>query len=217
MRIAAWVFVVCALFGAIGVFVPSFELRVGGFTLGRRTTLSLYQASANREFARKFLAGYHRSAGKRVGAAVTAALMPRVGKRVKSHLDDVHDAMLTLDDVSDDDAKTGSTALVVTVWVLLALHALMAGLVFTDTAKAEFRRGRVIAAAAVSLVVTVAAIGIHLVSREAVWEANDEIGKDLVELGFGAYMMPVAAIAGFVAISVVLVQLIRAKRRPLPS
>ena len=60
---------------------------------------------------------------------------------------------------------------------------------------------------------TVVAIGLHLTAREAVWEANDEIGKNLVELGFGAYMMPVAAVAGLVAISVVLVQLVRGGRQ----
>lgn len=214
MRVAAWAFVVCTLFGAIGVFLPSFELRVRSQFLGRHTTLSLFQASNNREFARKMLYGYHRSSGKRVGAAVTAALMPRVGGRIKSHLDDVRDAMSTLDDVSDEDAKTGGTVLVITVWTLLFLHVLMAGLVFTDTARGVLRRGRVIAAAGVSVVVTVAAIAIHVVSRQAVWEANDEIGKSFVDLGMGAYMMVVSAVGGLAAIAVVLAMLIRSRRSP---
>ena len=205
-------FIVCTLFGAIGVFLPSFEMHAGGVSLGRRTTLSLYQASTNREFARKLLYGYHRSSGKRVGAALTAALMPRVGSRMKSHLDDVRDAMSTLDDVSDDDAKTGAKVLVITVWSLLFLHFVMAALLFTDAANDVFRRGRVIGAGCLSLLLTGAAFAIHVIDRDAVWEANDEIGKSVFDLGLGAYMTPIAAAAGLVAVMFVLVQSIRSRQ-----
>src|SRR5439155_22432562 len=108
MRIAAGILVLCALLGATSVFLPSFEVHLGGFTLGKRGSLSLYQADGNRDFLRKFVAGYHQSAGRRVGAAVVYALAPRLGNKL--HVGDAKDAMQTLDSISDDDTKTVSRA-----------------------------------------------------------------------------------------------------------
>jgi hypothetical protein len=214
VRVAAWVFIVCTLLGAVSVFLPSAELAVNGVTLGRRTSLSLYQAANNRELVRRFVANYHRSGSRRMGSALAGVLVPKVGGHLRAHLDDVRDAMSTLDDISDDDAKTLGKVLVAVVWLLIVLHLVMGLLVFGDTLSGVLRRGRVIAAVAISVVVTVLAVVIRMITSEAVWEANDEIGKQAVDLGVAAYLMPVVSIAGLVAIVVVLVQLIRSRRKP---
>jgi hypothetical protein len=220
VRVAAWVFVACTLASVIGVFLPSFELEVHGVGFGRRTSLSLYQTSANREFLHKLVAGYHRGAKNRVGGAVLAALSPKRLGKVSSLASDARDAADTIDSISDDDARTIGRVLAATVWGFLLLHLVMGGLVFGDTIQDVYRRRRAIAALVLSLVVAALALAIHLAARRAVWEANDDLGKDLVELGAGAYLTPIAAVVGLAAIGFVVVQRhrhARAAAAPAPA
>jgi hypothetical protein len=41
----------------------------------------------------------------------------------------------------------------------------------------------------------VIAVALHIGCREAVWQANDEVGYTTLALGPGAYLLPLAAIA----------------------
>ena len=212
MRIAAWVFVVCAVLSITAIFVPAVELQLSGGAISRKTSLSLYQLSTSRDLVRSYLRAYKRAPGKKLGEGLAGALMPRVGKNVRGHLDDVRDAMTTLDDVKDSDVVLVGRILTATVWTLLVLLAVMAGLVFADTMRGTFRRRRAIAAASLGLITSAIAIVALLAVREAVWQANDELGRDLVATAFGAYMLPVTALGALAAAAVQLVQLVRLKK-----
>lgn len=213
MRAPAWIFLICTVLTVIGVFLPSVEVPVTSTTIGKRTSLSLYQANTNRELVRKLVMNYHRSSSRPIGAALIGVMSPRIGGKLKSYLGDARDAMDTLDGVTDDDAKTLGKVLAITVWTFLLLHAVMAALVFGEAMRVKdgFRTGRIIAALAVSVVVTAVAIAIHLVCKEAVFEANDEVGREALGLAVGAYMIPIASIAGSLAIIALLVQRLRWK------
>ncbi len=210
LRIVSWIVVVCTLASALGVFLPAVGLRVPG-PLAKRTSLSLYHATTDRDFVRKVLVGYNRSAGKRIGGAVVAMLSPHAGARTKEYVDDVHDAMDTVNGISDDDAKSLGRALVIAVWTFLLLHVMMGGLVLRETVNGNYRRSRLVVAAVVAVVVAAAAIAIHLGCREAVWQANDELGHDPLVLAGGAYVIPFAAVVAFVT-SIVLVIVARPRR-----
>src|ERR1041385_8785086 len=140
----------------IGVFVPATEVRgVSAFT--KKASLSLYQITSNRDFVRKLIAGYHKSNGHRMGSALAAALtVPHLGK-TREVIDDVHDATTTLDDVSESDAKTLGHVIVATTWIFLALCVVMGIVVLAEAVNGHYRRKRLIAGAAIALVV--AAIG----------------------------------------------------------
>ncbi len=212
MRVASWLFVLCAVFGAIGLFIPSLEVEVGGMAI-KRTKISLYTMSTKHELVEKMFARYHRMPGRGLGAALAGALIPKVGKRIGSTLDDAKSAVETLNDISDSDVGLGGKALVALVWVMLALYILGALIVFGEASREGRARGkRLIAATALAVLAAVLAIGIHLVCREAAWEANDEIGANLLAVAPGQYLMLGATLAGLVAIVVVDVLHVRSRR-----
>jgi len=199
VRVASWIFVVCAAISAASVFLPAVELHAGSYSLGKRGTLSLYQANTDRDFIRRVFAGYHASSRKKLGEAILGEMMPRVGGKLHGHIDDVHSAMTSADDVSDDDIRTATIALAVAIWAVLALELAMAALVVHQLIRERFTGKRLIGATAMSLVVAAVAVVAHIIVREAVFEANDDLGKDVVAVSYGSYMMLVAAIGAVVA------------------
>ena len=184
------------------MFVPSLEVRIAGVSLSRKTSMSLYQINTSRALVRHFIARYHRTPGHKLGAMVANKVMPHTGGHLHEALDDATSAMATLDDISDEDATTGSKILVVTVWSFLALCALMGALVFGELMRAlgPPRKSRFWLALVISVVTLPVALGTLVLTRALVWEANDEAGVDVLATTVGAYVIPVAAILGLVAI-----------------
>lgn len=213
MRIAAWAFVVCTVLCAAAVFVPAVELLVDGGTVSRRTSLSLYQVSTSRDVVRGYVRAYKRAPGHKLGVAVTGVLMPRVGKGLRSHLDNIRDAVTTLDEVEDRDVVTIGRILTATVWTLLALLAVMAGLIFSDTMRERYRPTRTFVVVGISAIVAAVAIAVMLAAREAVWQANDELGHEVLGVAFGAYMLPVTALGAVAAAGMLLVKLRRLRKQ----
>jgi len=208
VRVASWVFVLCTALVAAGLFLPGLELELRGAAVSKHTQRSLYKLASDRELARRLLASYRGSSHRRVGAEIARTVTPRLHGRARAALDDTRDAMNTLDAVSDDDVRTAGVVLTVTLWILLGLEAVMAALVFGELMRGSFRRSRHIAALIVALPATAIAIALHVACREAVWQANDEVGRTVMTLGPGAHVVPAAGIAAlFLAIVLV------AKRR----
>ena len=202
MRIAAWVFLICTVASAVGAFVPAVELRIGGALLSKKATLSLYQASTDKELVRKFLSGYTKSGGRKYGAAIISALGAR-GK--KAHLDDVHDAMDTLDQIKDEDVVTGARYFTIGLWVFVGLHVIMALLIFSNAMDGRFRPRTLAMAMGCALLVAAMGLAIHWACGEAVFEANDELGLDFAATSVGAWLIPVAAcgaLASLIVLSV---------------
>jgi hypothetical protein len=199
VRVASWIFVVCAALTAAGVFLPSVETHVGSVSLGKRGTLSLYQLNTNRELIRHVFASYHASTHKKLGEAMLAEMVPRLGGGLHSHLDDVHSAMTSADDVTDDDVRTATIALAIAIWALLAVELAMAALVVHQLMRERFTGKRLVAALAMAVVVATVAVVAHIGVREAVFEANDDLGKDVLAVSYGSYLMLGAAIAAVIA------------------
>ena len=199
MRVASWIFVVCAAIAAAGVFLPSVELHAGSHTAGKRGTLSLYHLNTNGDFIRRAFASYHASSRKKLGEAMIVEMMPSIGGKLHERLDDVHSAMTSADDVTDDDIRTATIGLAVAIWGVLALELAMAALVVHQLMRERFTGKRLVVAIAIAVVVAAVAIVAHVIVREAVFEANDDIGKDVIAVSYGSYMMLVAAIGAVVA------------------
>src|SRR5437879_5271253 len=145
MRLASWAVVVCALIGATGVFLPSLEVEIHGIALGRRTSVSLYQAREDRDVVRRLLAAYRHSKGRRTGEAIAGSSMPRLVKS-RLHLDDARDAMSSLDDISDADIRHVGTILAIAIWAFLALEAVVAGLVFVGAVRGAHTKRHLVGA-----------------------------------------------------------------------
>jgi hypothetical protein len=202
------------LLGMIGVFLPSVAVEVGGVALSHRAEVSLYRAESNREVVRKWLASYGRSGGKRIGGALLPVLLPHTHGAINDHLDDVNSAMDTLKDVHDDDVKTAGVVLQVLLWGFLGLHVLAGGLVLRGLVSGREHRGGALAVAAVvTVIVGLVGVGLYFAWGAAVFEINDEIGKEVVGLAIGAYVSPVAAIGMLVAMAVLVVRQLRLKSR----
>jgi hypothetical protein len=199
VRIAAWTFIVMTALAAVSMLVPAVELQIGGIAMSRTTSLSLYQAATNEDFAARFVVAYNESRAKKVGPAVVKALSPRVGGRLRDMLGDAGDAMDALSGVNKDDAEALGTVLMATVFTFLGLQVLAIGLLFGDAIEGAIRRRRATLALSVALLSAVAAIAIHLVERRVVAEANDELGVTLAGLGPGAYLLPVASCVALAA------------------
>jgi hypothetical protein len=190
VRVVSWVFVLCALAAATGVFMPCIELAAVHTKHG---SVSLYEASTHRALARRLIAAYQKSRGRALGELVTGAAL----KHVKNdYLGDARDAMSTLDEVSDQDVATAGTALVVVIWLFLLLQAVGGLLVLGQLVGDVWRRRRLIAIVSMAIVSGAIAVGLLMVCREAAWQANDEIGHAILGAGAGVYVMTVASIAG---------------------
>ena len=211
MRITAWAFVLCAVLGALGVFVPCLEVELGGAAVHKRTQVSLYTVSRDRDQVRALFATYHRSKVTRIGGKLIRAAAPRAGGRARAALGDARDALDTLDDVSDDDVHTAGIALVATLGTLLGLELVMTALVFGALMRGLYRRGRLIVTLLAALVVALLGVALHVGCRVAVWEANDEVGREVLALAPSAYLLPLAALAGLVLAIVLVI------RRPRES
>jgi hypothetical protein len=213
VRLASWVFVIAAVLGAIGVFLPSVELQLGGTSVSRRTRISLYTASRDRDLVRRLIAAYHTSSKRKLSGDLVRTVSPRVGGRVRSVLEDARDAMDMLDDTSDDDVRTAGAGFTAALAALLALDAVMILLVFPSLMRGTFRRGPLIGALVASLLATAIAGALHLACREAVWRANDEVGVTTVALAAGAYVIPLAALVNLAAA----IALLRRRRPAAPT
>lgn len=213
MRLASWVFVIAAVLGALAVFLPSVELRLGGTSVSKRTQVSLYTASRDRELVRHLIAAYHASSKRKLSGDIVRTVSPRVGGRMRSVLEDARDAMEALDDTSDNDVRTAGIVFTAALATLLALDGAMILLVFPSLMRGTFRRGPLIGALAASLLATAIAGALHLACREAVWRANDEVGVTAVALSAGAYVIPLAALVNLAAA----ITLLRRRRHAAPT
>jgi hypothetical protein len=212
VRVSSWVFVLCAVLGAASVFLPSIALPLGNAS-GRRSQLSLYKASTDRAQVTRFIAAYHAGAAsskRQLGAQILHKLTPRTSGRSRAALEDARDAMATLDEVSDSDVRAATTVFAIALWSLLGLEAAIVVLVFSELMRGTFRRGRLPVALVAAVLVAAIAVALHVACREAVWEANDEVGRAALVLASGAYVLPAAALAALVAAIVLLAK----RRRP---
>jgi hypothetical protein len=210
VRVASWIVVACAVLTAVAVFLPAIQLEVHGHAV-TRASLSLYKATTDRELARALFGKYRRSSGRRMGEAVTAMLVPRLGQN-KAHLDDAQDAMSALDSLDDADIRHAGIGLEIGVWALVVLAAAMAALVFAELMREGGPRTRRLAVAcALAVIVAALAVGARIGCGEAVWEANDEVGYDVVGLATGARVLAFAACGALVAI---VAAVVLARRRP---
>jgi hypothetical protein len=190
VRVVSWIFVVCAFASATGIFMPSLEVTLVRSKYGN---VSLYEVSTHRALATKLIAAYHKSRGR----ALTEILLEH---SKNEYAGDASDAMSTLDSVSDRDVRTAGTALVAILWAFLALQAVMGLLVLGSLVGDVYRKRRLVLVAALSAVSTAIAIGLRLVCGEAVFQANDEVGRTVLGVGPGATVMVVASAVGLVAI-----------------
>ena len=211
VRVVSWLFVLCALASATGIFMPSLEIQV---VRTKHGSVSLYELGTHRALATMLIAAYHKSRGRALGEALTGMVL-RHSKN--EYVGDASDAMTTLDEVSDQDVKTLGTVFVVTIWVFLALQAVMGLLVLGSLAGDVYRKRRLLLVAGLSLVSTAVAAVLLVVCREAAWQANDELGTHNVVLGIGAYLLPVMACGALVAISCAIVLQRRARRASTPG
>lgn len=213
MRIAGWVFVVCSVLGIVGLFMPAVGVENAPGFIAKRTSLSLYAASTKREVTQRVFAAYHKLPGKGLGHAIASALIPRTGKRLGGVIDDVNSAAETLDSVSDDDIGLAGKALVAALWILLALNGLAGALVFAEAMSTRPPKiKRLVVGAVFALLTAIFTTAIMMVCREVAWQANDEIGKQIVGVGIGAYILFVAGIGSFLSGTTFLVMAKRAQR-----
>lgn len=217
MRIAAWLSIAFAVASAIAVFLPGVELQIGGVSLGKRASISLYKAARERDLASALMEKYHATGGRKLGEKAADALLQHAHKHAKkAHVDDARDAMDTLDSVSDSDVKTAGQALVVLTWSFF-LVVLVLVIVMFGTTNEAFTRRRAIAGVAIAVVLAAVAVAVRFGWGMVVAEANDELGVDSFALGIGADLMAIAAVASLGAAIAVLVLRLRAQRDAKPA
>ena len=207
MRVVSWLFVLCALAAATGVFMPCLELTA---VRTKHGSVSLYEASTHRALARRLIAAYQKSRGRALGELVGDVALRHVKN---DYLGDARDAMSTLDEVSDRDVATAGTALVVAIWLFLALQALGGVLVLGQLVGDVWRRRRLIAIVAMALVSSVIGVAMLLVCREAAWQANDELGHAILGAGAGVSVMTAASIASLACAIAVAIGRLRQRAR----
>ena len=172
--------------------------------------MSLYEASTHRALARRLIGAYQKSRGRALGEVIADVALRHVKN---DYLGDARDAMSTLDEVSDRDVATAGTALVVAIWLFLALQALGGVLVLGQLVGDVWRRRRLIAIVAMALVSSVIGVAMLLVCREAAWQANDEVGHAILGAGAGVYVMTVASIASLACAIAVAIGRLRQRAR----
>jgi len=187
--------IACCTLAALGVFFPAIEMRGHvGSRIAKHTRLSLYQAASDRELARQVLAAYRASHGQHIGERMLDAVQPHAHGRLKDAIDDAHDAMDTLAQISDDDAKTYGTALATAIWLFVAIEAVIALVVLVQAVGGIYRRGRIIGAAILALVGAALGIALWFGCKQVVFEINDEMSYAITVLGTGAWLVLIGAL-----------------------
>jgi hypothetical protein len=212
VRIVSWILIVAAAVTALGVFMPVIEAPLGGHVVSKRETLSLRGTARDRKRVRQLLAAYRGSHATKLGGALLGELVPHAG-RAKEYLGDANDAMDTLSGISDEDARNAGTALVALTWIVIGLCGLAIALVFFDTVNGHAQRGRVIGALVLTIIVAALAVAIRLGCGMVVFEANDEVGRSVTSLAYGATAMPVAASVAVASAIALLVMRARPRAR----
>ena len=212
VRLVSWILIVAAAVTALGVFMPVIEAPIGGHVMTSRETLSLRGAARNRKLVRKLLAAYRGSRATKLGGAVLGQVVPHAG-RTKEYLGDANDAMETLSGISDADVRHAGTALVALTWLVIGMCGLAIALVFFDTVNGRAHRGRTIAALVLVIVVAALAVAIRIGCGSVVFEANDEVGRSMTSLAYGATVIPVAASVAVASAIALLVMCVRPRAR----
>jgi hypothetical protein len=166
----------------------------------QHTSISLYRAQADRALAARFVAGYQHAHGRRLGGAVVGRLTASTTGRAHDAFDDAQSAMETLDGLGEDDARTYGRIAAIAVWLDLVALAGAFALVLGDAITGVTRRGRMAVAALVAVLCLGFAVVAHLACAEVVFEANDEVGAGVLELGWGAYVLPAANAVAVIAV-----------------
>lgn len=205
-----WTFVVFVSVCCAGVLLPAGEVDIAGPSMIQHSSISLYQLGKSKESVRAFLHGYRDSTTRKVGAKVLGKVAPHLRGRARADVADVRDTMEVLDTIKDEDIETVGTITSATMWTLLALNAVAALLVYGVTAATS--RLRLGAALVAALLAATIGVGIHLVLRRVVAEANTELGRDLFSLRVGAFVIPIAAVAAAGAMIALLVAHTRERR-----
>jgi len=212
LRIASWIVVVCALVGALGIVMPAFEVPIAGHVMSKRETLSLRKAAGDRALVRKVLAAYRGSAGTRVGGKVLAKVRPHAHGRLDEYLGDASDAMDTLSGISDDDARTYGTLFAVVLWSFVGLNVAMAVFALVGVVRGRYRRAHLVVDVVLAVVVAAVGAAIFYGCKLAVFEANDEIGSDVLALGSAPYVILAVVVGALVAtVAALVVDVRRAK------
>lgn len=205
VRALAWLFVVCAVLGAVGLALPALTLRTPRGSVVKPPGVSMLQLAASRHRATRVVAVVQGSRARDVALALVDSVAGRSASKLHATAADVRGAVVDVGRISASDVSTAGTTLAVAVWGWLAMLVAMALLVFGDVVSGHRRRRRMLAAAALAAITTALAIGWHLALRLIVDEVADAAGTPLVQLGAGAYVTLVASIAGLLALLAVLV------------
>lgn len=205
MRALAWLFVVCAVLGAVGLALPALTLRTPRGSVVKPPGVSMLQLAASRHRATRVVAVVQGSRARDVALALVDSVAGRSAGKLNTTADDVRGAVADASRISATDVSTAGTAAAVAVWGWLAMLATMALLVFGDVVNGRRRPRRLRVAAALAAITTALAIAWHLALRLVVDEVASAAGTSLVQLGAGAYVTLVAAIVGLVALLTLLV------------
>jgi hypothetical protein len=188
-----WIFVLSALASAAGIFLPSIHVPAAHTS---RAAVSLYEVATHRALATRLIAAYHMSRGRALGEALTQAI---VQHSKNEYVGDANDALTSLDEVSDRDVKTLGIVFAGVIWAFLAVQAVTLLLVVGSLAGDVHRKRRFVVVAALSALGAAIAIALLVVCREAVWQANDDVGYAVLGVGPGVYWMAAASALGLVA------------------
>jgi hypothetical protein len=207
VRIAAWAFVVCTTVATIAIFIPALELHIGGKRVGKTESLSLWDLNTSREKLASLVAGFRESKARKAGAKIAGKVADKLGSKAAR---DLRDSLEGVDTVSDSDVQTIGKVMSVATWTLLGLNLLALLVLFGDTVKGRFRKGRVIVAAIAAFLTTGITVALGIGFSQGASQGNAEIGRELLSTRAGTYLMPLFAIAAFIASIVLLVQIVRA-------
>jgi hypothetical protein len=212
VRAEVFVFVAAAFLCCVGLFTPVGQLDLTGRSIVRTTSISLFKLGNSKDDVREFLSGYRGSKTKKVGAVVLDKVSPHLRGRAASDAADVQEAMAALDQLRDEDIDKVGTFVAVVVWSLLVLNVLGAYLMLAAHPPSGRGRGRAIAGTITALFTSVIAVGVYVGLSRVVAEGNHELGRDMLSLRAGAYLVPIGAVGSLVAAITLMVSFVRHRR-----
>lgn len=213
MRIAAWAFVVCTVVSTIAIFVPAIEIEihVGGKKLGKTEAMSLWQLNTSRDKLARFVETFRANKARKAGAKIADKIGSKLSGKLGSTARELRDGLEGVDSVKNEDIKTLGIVLSIATYTLLALELLILGVMFGDTVKGRFRKGRVIIALIAAFIAAGVTIALCIGLSIGADTGTSELGLSAVSLTTraGTYLMPIGASLALVAAIVLLVQIVR--------
>ncbi len=186
--------------------MPYVQLSIGGFGVGKTTSVPLYNAVGDVNMIQSMSARIEATPAQRIADGLIARFAKTDStwsKNAKEFLSTIHDVQEV-----NEQAQLNTTGSIVKISsrIFLGMLVLLTWLTLQSISQSRPNKRRAVGTAILMSIVAISSIALFFAVGEGLRLANEELGAELLSIASGAYMMFVSATIGAIAAIVVAVR-----------